>query len=129
MVKETRTDEDAPFPDRAKQRESEINAIRERAAKAIRIIFLVFATMLALGAVLVAFRNNVSDTNGLVKFVKGFADVVDGPFSRDNGFFTFDGKNAETKAAVTNWGLAAIIYIVIGRALDRVVTPRPTRKS
>ncbi|MCW2780411.1 MAG: hypothetical protein JWR35_860 [Marmoricola sp.] len=115
---------DEAFPDRKKQKEAEVNAIRERIAKVIRIVFVTFAAVLALAALLVAIRNNVSETNGLVKFVKGFADKIDGPFSRDNGIFAFTGSNAETKDAVTNWGLAAVVYIVIGRVLDRLVSPK-----
>lgn len=121
---------DEPFPDRKKQHAAQIAAVRSKVAMAIRIIFLVFAIVLAVGALLVAFRHNVSETNGLVRFIKGFADAIDGPFSRGNGVFHFTGKghdaaaSAVTKNALVNWGIAAVIYLIIGRVLGRLVGGR-----
>ena len=80
----------------------------------------------ALGAFLVAARDNVSQDNELVKFVLNFADAIDGPFSRKNGIFEFHGENATTKDAVVNWGIAAIVYLAIGRYLQRLLAPRST---
>lgn len=121
---------DEPFPDRKsrkKEHAAQVAAIRAKLGLAIRVVFLVFAVVLALGALLVAFRANVSSSNGLVQFIKSFADAIDGPFSRDNGVFHFIGKghdaaaSAVTKNALVNWGLAAVIYLVIGRVLGRLV--------
>ena len=55
--------------------------------------------------------------------VDACADLVDGPLNRENGIFTFEGKNAETKSALVNWGIAAIVYLVVGKILDRVIRP------
>lgn len=121
---------DEPFPDRKKEHAAQIAAVRAKLALAVRVVFLVFAVVLALGALLVAFRDNVSDTNGLVRFIKGFADAIDGPFSRQNGVFHFQGKGAHdaasavTKNALVNWGIAAVIYLVIGRVLGRLIAGR-----
>jgi hypothetical protein len=93
-------------------------------AKILRVIFLFFAVVLALGAFLIAARDTVSQSNEIVKFVKHFADVIDGPFSRKNGIFEFHGQNGETKDAVVNWGIAAIVYLAIGRYLQRLLAPR-----
>jgi hypothetical protein len=101
--------------------------IRETMSKILRVVFLFFAVVLALGAFLIAARDNVSQTNEVVKFVKGFADAVDGPFSRDNGIFKFSGKNAATKDAVVNWGIAAIVYLAIGRYVQHLLAPRKRR--
>ncbi len=126
----TKGTDDEPFPDRKKEHAAQIAAARSRVAFAIRVIFLVFAIVLAVGALLVAFRHDVSGTNGLVRFIKGFADAIDGPFSRGNGVFHFTGKghdaaaSAMTKNALVNWGIAAVIYLIIGRVLGRVVGPR-----
>ena len=35
----------------------------------------------------------------------------------------FDGKDAETKGALVNWGIAAVVYLLIGKVLDRVIRP------
>ena len=47
--------------------------------------------------------------NAIVTFVLDMADKLDGPFSRDNGVFTFEGKDGETKGALVNWGIAAVV--------------------
>ena len=82
------------------------------------------SVVLALGAFLVAAHDNVSQTNVVVKFVLNVADAIDGPFSRDNGIFSFHGTNAATKDAVVNWGIAALVYLAIGRYLQRLLAPR-----
>ncbi|WP_245999909.1 hypothetical protein [Nocardioides pocheonensis] len=115
---------DQPFPDRAKTRRAEKDQLRETMAKILRVVFLVCSVVLALGAFLVAARDNVSQDNALVKFVLDFADAIDGPFSRKNGIFEFHGQNATTKDAVVNWGIAAIVYLAIGRYLQRILAPR-----
>ncbi len=115
---------DQPLPDRAKTRRAEKDQIRETMARILRLVFLVCSVVLALGAFLVAARDNVSPDNPLVKFVLDFADAIDGPFSRTNGIFEFHGQNAATKDAVVNWGIAAIVYLAIGRYLQRLLAPR-----
>ena len=115
---------DQPFPERSKARKAETDQLRETMAKILRVVFLVLSVVLALGAFLVAARDNVSQDNELVKFVLRFADAIDGPFSRENGIFEFHGKNATTKDAVVNWGIAAIVYLAIGRYLQRLLAPR-----
>ena len=115
---------DQPLPDRAKTRRAEKDRLRETMAKILRVVFLVCSVVLALGAFLVAARNNVSQDNALVKFVLDFADAIDGPFSRTNGILEFHGQNAATKDAVVNWGIAAIVYLAIGRYLQRLLAPR-----
>ena len=120
---------DVPLPERASEREAEKNRIRETMAKVIRVVFLLFAVVLALGAFLVAAHDNVSQTNVLVKLVLHVADAIDGPFSRDNGIFAFHGRNAVVKDAVVNWGIAAIVYLAIGRYLQRLLEPRSSSRS
>ena len=115
---------DQPLPDRAKTRRAEKDQVRETMAKILRVVFLVCSVVLALGAFLIAARDNVSPDNALVKFVLDFADTIDGPFSRKNGIFEFHGANATTKDAVVNWGIAAIVYLAIGRYLQRLLAPR-----
>jgi hypothetical protein len=117
---------DQPFPERAKARRAEKDRLRETMAQVLRVVFLLFSVVLALGAFLVAAHDNVSQNNPLVKFVLDFADAIDGPFSRKNGIFEFHGENAATKDAVVNWGIAAIVYLAIGRYLQRLLAPRST---
>jgi hypothetical protein len=102
-------------------------AVRDQAARAVRIIFSILAAILALGAVLVVLHNNINQDNSIVKFILDTADNVSGPFSRDNGIFHFTGKNALSKNALLNWGLAAIVYLVIGRVLANLIAPKGKR--
>lgn len=122
MAKVVKSDE--PFPEHAKAKQIRNDQIRETMAKILRVVFLLFSVVLALGAFLIAARENVSQTNELVKVVKGLADAIDGPFSRENGIFKFTGENAETKDAVVNWGIAALVYLAIGRYVQRFLGPR-----
>jgi hypothetical protein len=77
--------------------------------------------VLAVGALLVALDANPD--NPLVRFVLDLADAVDlDVFSRGrHGIFTFHGDPA--KSALANWGLGAVVYLVVGRLLERLVRP------
>jgi hypothetical protein len=91
-------------------------------AQVIWLLFVVAALFLAVGALLVALDAN--EDNNLVQFVLDGADAVDlGVFSVDNGIMKFTGENAETKNALFNWGIGAVVWLVVGRILDRVVRP------
>jgi hypothetical protein len=91
-------------------------------AQVIWLLFVVAAIFLAVGALLVALDAN--EDNGLVQFVLDGADAVDlGVFSVDNGIMKFTGENAETKNALFNWGVGAVVWLVAGRILERVVRP------
>lgn len=96
--------------------------LRVRLAQVLWLAAVVCALFLAVGALLVALDAN--QDNALVSFVLDVADVLDlGVFDPDNGVFTFEGADADTKNALANWGLAAIAYLVVGRIVDRVVRP------
>ncbi|MBJ7331011.1 MAG: hypothetical protein JHC95_14025 [Solirubrobacteraceae bacterium] len=91
-------------------------------AQVIWLLFVVAALFLAVGALLVALDAN--EDNNLVQFVLDGADAVDlGVFSIDNGIMKFTGENAETKNALFNWGIGAVVWLVVGRILDRLVRP------
>jgi hypothetical protein len=102
-------------------------ALRARLARLVRVVFAVLAGILALGAVLVVLRDNVNEQNAIVEFVIDVADTISGPFSRDGGIFDFSGENAAAKNALVNWGIAAIVYLVLGRLLAGLIAPRSSR--
>ena len=62
-----------------------------------------------------------------MKFIIDTADKLDlGVFSRGkDGVAHFSGHThaAETKNALVNWGLAAVVWLVGGRILERVIRP------
>ena len=98
------------------------NAVRARLAQLVWLVCVLCALVLALGALLVALKANTD--NALVVFIKDAADAVDlGVFDPQDGVMKFEGENAATKNALVNWGLAAIVWLVIGRILDRIIRP------
>jgi hypothetical protein len=97
---------------------SAVNGVRERLAALVWIIAVVFATILAAGALLIALEANRN--NDLVEQVLDWAGGLDGPF-RD--LFTFDGDDAVKKAALVNWGLAAVAWLAGGRIVSSLIRP------
>ena len=114
--------EDAPVARKKKDRQvgkkvvAGTNAIRSRIASIVWLVAVVCALFLAVGALMVALGMN--QDNAIVAF------VLDGARKLDFGTFKdFTGKSAATKEALTNWGIAAVIYLVIGKVLDRIIRP------
>jgi hypothetical protein len=120
-----KTEEDEPR--RAKRGQAGANALRSQLARLIRIVFGVLAAILALGALLVVLRSNINEDNAVVQFITDVADAISGPFSLQDGVFDFSGKNATAKNALLNWGIAAVVYLVIGRVLSNLVAPKGVR--
>ena len=102
-----------------------VKKARTWAARGAWLLCAVCALVLAVGALLISLHGAGSNPdNGLYKFVVNAGDRLDlGAFSRDNGLFSFEGKNAETKNALTNWGIAAVLWLIVGRFLDRNIRP------
>src|SRR3954452_2035386 len=97
--------------------------VRRVAARVILLVFTFTAAMLAVGALLVALRHNINTDNPVVEAIIRFCDFVDGPFARDTGIFQFHGDNEMAKEALVNWGIAALVYLLVGRLLAGVVRP------
>ena len=59
------------------------------------------------------------------------AFVLDGADAVDLGVFSHGrrhsrrstGANADTKNALFNWGIGAIVWLVVGRILERIIRP------
>ena len=99
-----------------------VTTVRTRVAQVVWLLFVVAALFLALGALCIALDFNAD--NPLVKFVLDVADALDlGVFSREDGLKQFEGSNADTKSALFNWGIGAIVYLVVGRILERIIRP------
>lgn len=92
-----------------------VRRTRELLATAVLTVAVLAALMLALGAVLVGLEAN--ENNTLVSAVLDFAHRLDGPFA---DIFTF--KDA-VKQTLVNWGIAAAVYLIVGRVLERVIRP------
>jgi hypothetical protein len=101
-----------------------VDVVRLRLAQLVWAVCVVAALVLAVGALLIALGDSVNQDNALVTFILDLADKLDlGVFDLEDGVFSFDGKNAETKDALVNWGLAAIVWLIGGRILDRIIRP------
>ena len=96
--------------------------LRDSAARVVWVVCMALALMLAVAAFTFALEAN--DGNGLVELVRRLADAFDlGFFDLDNPVKKFAGKNAEVKDALFNYGIAAVVYLVVGRILERVIRP------
>lgn len=112
-----------PFPDRRAEHAAEVARVRLVAASAVRVVFGIVAVLFALGALMSASNNFISATNPLVQFVFRVDTWFQGPFSRDDGVFSFTGANAAKLDAVVNWGLASLVYSGIGSLLRSILRP------
>ena len=81
-----------------------------------------FALFLAVGALTYALDANQT-TAWCSSSSTAPTPSTSGVFSLENGIKEFVGKNAETKNALFNWGLGAVVWLVVGRILDRIVRP------
>jgi hypothetical protein len=117
--------EDATQVDRSTQAKAAAAKIRTRVAQLIWLVCVVAALILAAGALCVALKANTD--NSLVKLILDTADKLDlGVFSRGkDGFFHWKGHTDAdaTKNALVNWGLAALVWLVGGKILERIVRP------
>jgi hypothetical protein len=101
---------------------STVARVRTVVAQVVWVVCSVAALFLALGALFIAFKANTD--NALVTFVLDVADRLDlGVFDRQDGIKQWTSENAETKNALFNWGLGALVWLVAGRVLDRVIRP------
>lgn len=117
--------EDSTPVDRAAQAKAAANLVRTRIAQLVWIVCVLAALILAIGALCIALKAN--QDNDLVKFFIDTADKLDlGVFSRTDGVAHWKGHSHEavTKNACVNWGLAAVVWLIAGKVLERIIRPR-----
>ncbi|MGZ4287889.1 MAG: hypothetical protein ACXVW5_27280 [Solirubrobacteraceae bacterium] len=85
-------------------------------ARVVRLIVAIVVLILVAGIVLVLLKAN--PTNTIVSDVHDAARWLAGPF---DGIFSF--HNARVALAV-NWGLAAVVYLIVGGLIARVLSSR-----
>lgn len=98
------------------------DAIRSRIATVVWIIAAICAAILAVGAILVALKWSNEDNN-VVSWIQDSADWLAGPLSNVFEFEKDSGQPDESKNALVNWGLAAIVYLVVGKIVQRIIQP------
>jgi hypothetical protein len=94
-------------------------AAMARASVAKAVIYLATAVALVLiaGILLVVLEANRS--NDIVTVVRDAASFLAGPF---DGLFTLERNKVET---AVNWGLAAVVWYLLGRLIARLILRRP----
>ena len=85
-------------------------------ARVVRLIVAIVVLIIVAGIVLVLFKANA--TNTIVSDVHDAARWLAVPF---DGIFSF--HNARTATAV-NWGIAAVVYLVLGGLIVRLLSSR-----
>jgi hypothetical protein len=99
-----------------------IYRVRRALDQVVWVVCSLAALILALGALSIALKANAD--NALVKSVLDLADALDlGVFGRVDGIKQWTAENAQTKNALFNWGLGALVWLVVGRILDRLIRP------
>lgn len=98
---------------------------RRTAASVVWLGAVLAALCLSVGALLIALDADRHDD--VVKLVLRGAGAIDGPFGQ---LFHFHQRTPagrlvtdDAKDHLTNWGLAALAYLALGRIADRVVRP------
>lgn len=99
-----------------------IARVRGIVARVLWVICLVLALVLACAAF--SFALEANNRNELVKGIRDLADAFDlGYFDLDNPVKEFDDPNGDVKTALFNYGIAAVIYLIVGRFLERIIRP------
>ena len=120
----TEDKESTDTPDQSARRRPGMSTaqIRTLVARVVWIVCLLIA--LALAAAAFSYALDANAANPLVKFVRHVADGCDlGWFDLDNPVWQAKAPNALTKTALANYGVAAVLYLVVGRVLERIIRP------
>jgi hypothetical protein len=101
---------------------ADVTKIRSVAATVIWIVAVVAAATLAVGALLIVLDFNRQ--NGVVEFITDTADNLN--FLGTLKEFREGGKKGGvdvTKTVLVNWGICAVVWIVAGKIIERLVRP------
>lgn len=99
-----------------------IARVRGIVSRVIWVICLTLALILAAAAF--SFALDANDKNELVQLIRDLANAFDlGFFDLDNPVKEFKEPNSDVKNALFNYGICAVIYLIAGRFLERVIRP------
>lgn len=97
------------------------DAVRNRVASVVWLVAVLAAVALGVGTLLIALDAN--QANAMVGRVLDTARIIDGPFWKVFEFEQDNGRPDKTMEALVNWGLAAAVYLIVGRIADKVIRP------
>ena len=96
--------------------------VRGVAARVIWVMCLIIALVLAAAAF--SFALEANEENSLVQLVRDLADTFDlGFFDLEEPVKDWNDDNGEVKTALFNYGIAAVVYLVVGRLAERILRP------
>lgn len=108
------------------------NRVRSLLASVVWLVAVLCALALAVGALVIALDFNRD--NSAVDLILNVANTLDfGVFKDFEPEFKKGAseaakqsarQSAQTKSVMVNWGLAALIYLVVGKVVDRLLRPR-----
>ena len=110
-------------PEKKRDTGSTVRSVRSATATAIWVLAVLAAVVLAAGALVIVLDFNAK--NGVVKFFRETADSINflgvlKDFEPGKGESAHD---ALVKEVLVNWGICAVVYLVLGKLLERVIRP------
>jgi hypothetical protein len=110
-------------PDEKKrQAGSTVNTVRSYLATAVWVLAVLAAVILAVWALVLTLDFNKD--NPIVHFFLTTANKIDfGVFKEFKPGKGESQHSAQVKTALVSWGIAAIIYLVVGKVLERIIRP------
>ena len=109
-------------PEKKAPASNTVNSIRSGVATAVWLLAVLAAVILAIGALMVTLDFN--QKNAFVAFFVTTANNIDFGVFKD--FEPGKGEtqaDVQTKKVLVNWGIAALIYLVGGKILERIIRP------
>lgn len=120
MIADADSSGDSTNDEPGRSRALAIAKVRGYVARIVWVVCLVIALVLAAAAFSYALEAN--QDNSLVKLVRDVADRCDlGWFDLNQPVWRATGDNAQTKTALANYGIAAVVYLMVGRLLERLI--------
>jgi hypothetical protein len=101
---------------------STVNTVRGYVATAVWVLAVLAAVILAIGALVITLDFNKD--NPLVEFFTSTANKID--FGVIKEFKPGKGESdhsARVKTVLVSWGIAALVYLVVGKVLERIIRP------
>lgn len=99
---------------RGRSRSGGVSRARHGLARAVTLVAGLVALVIVVGILLVVLEANPD--NAVVTVVTDAAETLVGPFER---LFTLDDRKLQV---AVNYGIAALVYLIVGRLIARLVT-------
>jgi hypothetical protein len=107
-----------------RRRASGARAFRQGAgllARVVQLVVSIVVLIIVAGILLVVLKGNPA--NSIVSEVHNWAHSLAGPF---DGMFSFNSANA---AIAVNWGIAAVVYLLVGGLIARLIGDTQIRRT